>query len=82
MTSTLRMGEWGGGRERGVSECSGCPILIFLLKENWICSRTRHYAEPKINILLTRNLMILLHCLWAKLNNRTRESKNEYQKCE
>ena len=46
---------------------------------------TRHYAESNINILLTRNfpidcsvtqssqfLMIPLHCLWAKSNNRTR----------
>ena len=44
---------------------------------------TRHYAESNINILLTRNLptdycvrqwshllMIPLHCLWAKSNNR------------
>ena len=46
---------------------------------------TRHHPEPNINILLTRNfpfdsddrqrrnpLMIPLHSLWAKLNNRTR----------
>ena len=45
---------------------------------------TRHHAESNINILLTRNLpidsgvrqgthplMIPLHCLWAKSNNRT-----------
>ena len=43
----------------------------------------RYYAEPNINILLTRNLpfdsdirqrshplMIPLHCLWANSNNR------------
>ena len=46
---------------------------------------TRHRAEPNINILLTRNLpfdsdvrhwsrilMIPMHCLWAKQNNRAR----------
>ena len=44
MTSTLRegggvknemlsdVGGWGGG----VSECSGSPIFIFFVKENWI----------------------------------------------
>ena len=48
------------------------------------CAMTRHHAESN-NILLTRNLpidsgirqwshplMIPLHCLWAKSNNRTR----------
>ena len=46
---------------------------------------TRHHAESNINILLTKNipfgsdvrqrshtLMMPLHCLWAKSNNRTR----------
>ena len=46
---------------------------------------TRHHSEPKINTLLTKNLLfdsdvrhynhplvILLHCLWAKSNSRTR----------
>ena len=82
MTSFLR-GDWGWGggmvrqkwdvigrRGCGVSECSGRPIL--------------HHAKPNINILLTRNipfdsdvrqrshpLMIPLHYLWAKSNNRT-----------
>ena len=55
---------------------------IFFVKENWICAMTRHHAN---NILLARNLsfdsdvrqwshplMISLHCLWAKSNNRTR----------
>ena len=57
--------ERGGGRQkwdvigcRGwrVSECSGRPIFVFFIKENWICAMTRHHAEPNINILLTRNL--------------------------
>ena len=52
------------------------------MKENWICTKTRHYAEPNINILLTRNLpfhsdvkqwshpfLIPLHFLCAKSNN-------------
>ena len=51
---------------------------------------TRHHAESNINILLTRNLpidsgvrqwnhplMMSLHCLWAKSNNRTR-GQSEY----
>ena len=63
---------------------SGHPIFIFFIKENWIYALTRHHTELKI-ILLTRNLpcdsdvkqwshllMIPLHCLWAKSNNRTR----------
>ena len=67
----------------GVSECSGCSIFVFFIKENWICAMTRHHAEPNINISLTRNLpfdsdvsqrshplMISLHCLWTKSNNR------------
>ena len=70
-----------GRRVVGVSQCSGCPIFFFFLKENWILAMTRHYAN---NILLARNLhfdsdvsqwshrlMILLHCLWAKSNYRT-----------
>ena len=69
----------------GVSECSGRPVFIFFIKENWICAMTRHHAEPNINILLARSLpfdsyvrqwshplMIPLHCLWDKSNNRTR----------
>ena len=65
MTSTLRGGGGGVGEDdknemlsevwgRGVSECSGRPIFIFFIKENWISSMTRH-VEPN-NILLTRNL--------------------------
>ena len=67
----------------GVSKCSGRRIVF--IKENWIYAMARHHAEPDINILLTRNLpfdsyvrqwshplMIPLHCLWAKSNNRTR----------
>ena len=66
----------------GVSECSVRPIFVFFIKENWILVMTRHHAS---NIWLTRNLhfdsdvrqwnhplMILLHCLWAKSNYRTR----------
>ena len=71
MTSLLRWGgeggrwwgikqKWDAAGRRGwmVSECSGRPILIFLfIKENWICTMTRHLAEPDINKLLTRNLL-------------------------
>ena len=59
--------------------------LSLFLKEIWIYAMTRHHVEPNINILLTRNipfvsevrqwshpLMIPLHLLWAKLNNRVR----------
>ena len=73
-----------GRRWMGGSEWSGRPISFFM-KENWICAMTRHQAESKINILLTKNLpidsgvrqwnnplMIPLHCLWDKSNNRTR----------
>ena len=44
----------GGG---GGSKCSGGPIFVFFIKENWICAMTRYHAEPNINILLTRNLL-------------------------
>ena len=30
--------------------------LYFFIKENWICAMTRHHTEPKINMLLTKNL--------------------------
>ena len=73
-----------GRRVWGVSECFRRPVFIFIIKENWICAMTRHHAESKINILLARYfpfdsdvkqwshpLMIRLHCLWAKSNNRT-----------
>ena len=84
MTSTLR--EAGRLRQkwdviwqrRGFWTSNFC----FFIKENWIWAMTRHHAN---NILLTRNLpfdsdvrqwshplMIPLHCLWAKSNNRTR----------
>ena len=59
-------------------------LFFFFITEYWICAMTRHYSEPNINILLTRNLpfgsdvrqwsqplMIPLHFLWAKSNNRT-----------
>ena len=68
------------GRRGSPSDCSGRPIFIFVIKENWICPITRHDAIYIIvnNILLTKNLqrnhalMIPLPCLWAKSNNRTR----------
>ena len=63
--------------------CSWHPIYTFFIYESWICIMTRHHAEPNINILLKRNLpiffgvrqwshplMVPLHCLWAKSNNR------------
>ena len=66
-----------GGWE--VSKRSGRPTFFFI-KENWICTITRHHAN---NILLARNLpfdsdvircsyplMIPLHCLRAKSNKR------------
>ena len=52
-------GEGGGVKKKlyviglrgvGISECSGRPIFIFFVKENWICAMTRHYAELDINI--------------------------------
>ena len=68
----------------GVSQCSGRSIFIFFIKENWICTMTRHHTERKINILLTRNLpfdcdvrqwshrlMLPLHYLWSKSKIRT-----------
>ena len=88
MTSTLR-GLGGLGKNETlldvggwrVSKCSGRPVFIFFIKENWICAMTRHHAEPN-NILLTRNLsfdpdvrqcshrlMIPMHFLWAKFEN-------------
>ena len=73
------VGRWG------VSGCSGSSLFICFIKENCICAMTRHHTEPNINILLTKNLhfdygirewshplMMPLHCLWAKSNNRTR----------
>ena len=67
----------------GVTSVLEVQSLFSSITENWICSMTRHDAQPTINILLTRNfpfdsddkqrshpLMILLHCLWAKSNNR------------
>ena len=67
------------------SKCSGRPIFIFVIKENWICIMSRHQTEPNINILFTISLpfdsnvrqwshplIIPLHCLWAKSNNGTR----------
>ena len=57
-------------------------LYFVFSKENWICAMTRHHAN---NISLARNLpfdsevrqgshplMIPLHCLWAKSNNRMR----------
>ena len=39
-----------------ISECSGRPVFIFFIKENWICAMVTHHAEPHITVLLTRNL--------------------------
>ena len=44
----------------GVNECSGCPIFVFFIKENWIYGTTRHRAEPNTNILLTISELLLL----------------------
>ena len=43
-------------RGEGVSECSGFPIFIFFIKENWICAMTRHHVESN-NTLMTRNFI-------------------------
>ena len=49
---------WGeqGGAKTGVNKCSGCPIFIIFIKENWIGTMIRH-AESNINTLMTRNLI-------------------------
>ena len=39
----------------GRGECSGHPIFIFFIKENWICAMIILHTESN-NILLTRNL--------------------------
>ena len=39
---------WGG-----VRECCGRPVFTFFIKENSICTMTRHHAS---NVLLARNL--------------------------
>ena len=52
------VGKRGGGGVGWGRECSGRPIFIFFIKENWICAITRCHAESNINILLTRNLPI------------------------
>ena len=69
----------------GGGDCSGRTIFFIFIKENLISATTRSHAESNINLLLTKNLlinsgfrqrshflMIPLHCLWAKSNNRTR----------
>ena len=64
MTSTLRGG--GDGKNEmlsdvggwGVSECSGRPVFIFFIKENWICAMIRYHANK---ILLARNLPVDSH---------------------
>ena len=80
MTSTFKGAE--GLRQKWEFWMSNLHSFI---KESWICAMTRHHAESNINILLTRNLlydsgvrhwshplMMTLHCLCAKSNNRTR----------
>ena len=79
-------GKWDNTGLRGLvgdSKYSGRPIFFFI-KENCICGMTRDHAELKINILLTRNLpfgsdvrpwrhlLMILHCLSTKSENRTR----------
>ena len=72
-------------REWGLTSVLDVQSFFFVVKESWICAMTRSHAEPNINILLTRNLpfhsyvrqwsqslIIPLHYLWAKSNNRTR----------
>ena len=57
MTSTLR-GDRGvrekldviGRRGWWVSECSGRPIFIFFIKENWICAMTKHHVKVACRI--------------------------------
>ena len=34
-----------GSRGWGVSQCSGRPILISFIEENWICAMIRHHAK-------------------------------------
>ena len=87
ITSILRWGRGKGKNEMlsdvgvwGVSVCSRLPTFFFI-KKNWIYTMTRHHAN---NVLLARNLpfdsdgrrwnnplIIPLHCLLAKSNNRT-----------
>ena len=77
-----REGRGMGGRSGAASVLDVQPLFLFI-KQNWICVMTRIHAELNTNILLTRNfpidsgvrkwrhpLMIPLHCLWAKSNNR------------
>ena len=72
---------WVGG---GVVSVLDVQSSSFLIKQNWICAVTTHHAEPNMNILLASNLpyesdvrqwspplVIPLHCLWVKSNNRT-----------
>ena len=40
----------------GLASVLEVQSLSFSIKENWICSMTRHHAEPN-NISLTRNLL-------------------------
>ena len=55
MKSILRgcVGGVIGHKGWGVSKCSGSPIFMFFIKENWICPMIRQHAN---NILLARNL--------------------------
>ena len=47
----------------GVTEFSGRPTFIFLIKENWTCVMTRHYAEPNINSLSNLCFQALTNCI-------------------
>ena len=33
-----------------VNKCSGRPIFIFFIKENWICAMMRHHVQPKKSV--------------------------------
>ena len=63
MTSTFKdRGVWVKVKMRCFqTKKGGDPIFIFFIKENWICTVTRHHAEPNTNILLTRNLPVDSH---------------------
>ena len=44
-------------REWGLASILDVQSLFFFIKENWICTMTRHHAESRITTLLTRKLL-------------------------
>ena len=64
----------------GWSNCSGCPIFIFLLKKNgfapWqgimlVQKLIYYWQDSELNVRQwSHSLMRPLHCLWAKSNDR------------